>query len=144
MRSAIWGSDVTCMLRITTNMMIRVGNWIVTRTRPFCMRRSIWCTIGVSCSRCRTRCIWVMILLVLLTNAIHCHIIARVWFARGAVDGAMARIGDRMDTTPAGNRGLRNLLSSGGIGVCVVAAVLRHREECYLNGLWAVFKVRMK
>lgn len=63
------------------------------------------------------------------TNAIHGHIITRE-LARGAVGRVMACIGNWMNTTPAGNRGLGRFLSSGGKSVCVVAAVLRHREGC--------------
>lgn len=73
-----------------------------------------------------------MILVVLFasTNTIHGHIITWRELVRGVVDRAMACIRNYMDATPAGNRGLGWFLSSGDKGVCVVAAVLRHRERC--------------
>jgi hypothetical protein len=72
-----------------------------------------------------------MIVVALFANidTVHDHITTRR-LVRCAVDGVMPGIRDRMNTTPAGKRGLRNLLGSGGIGVCVVATILRHRKEC--------------
>lgn len=104
------------------------------------MGRSIQCTVGISSSRSRSRRIWVLILVILFTStdAIHDRIITRGELVVGRI---MACIRNWMNTAPAGNRGLGNLLGSGGKMVCVVAVVPRHREGCYFHGPGAVLKI---